>query len=98
MARARARWPDADGWMSSRNGGSPASAVARLHRPAGVPPGAPAVVSDGARRSPDITGSGPVDGAEFSLLLAAWAQPGPTDMDWSSSTSGADLGVLLGAW
>jgi len=65
---------------------------------AGVNGGRLWILAIGALRSPDINRDGVVDGADLSLVLASWAQPGPTDPDWSSSASGADLGVLLEAW
>ena len=44
----------------------------------------------------DFNGDGIRDGGDLGSLLAAWNQPGCTDLDGSGKTDGADLGLLLG--
>ena len=49
----------------------------------------------------DLDGSGEVDGADLSLLLAAWgdcAAGCPADLDLSGVVDGADLAIMLAAW
>ncbi len=49
----------------------------------------------------DLDGSGEVDGADLSLLLAAWGScgaPCDADLDGSGSVDGADLAAMLAAW
>ncbi|MCH2145381.1 MAG: hypothetical protein MK082_09590 [Phycisphaerales bacterium] len=48
--------------------------------------------------SSDINGDGLVDGADLTLLLGNWGQPGATDLDKDGDTDGADLAQLLGDW
>ena len=45
----------------------------------------------------DLDGTGAVDGADLSLVLAAWGTPG-ADLDGSGLTDGADLAAVLAAW
>ena len=48
---------------------------------------------------PDFTGDGSVDGADLTVLLAAWGSSGsPADLDGDGTVGGADLALLLGAW
>ena len=44
----------------------------------------------------DFNGDGIRNGGDLGSLLAAWNQPGCTDLDHSGKTDGADLGLLLG--
>ena len=45
----------------------------------------------------DYDGSGTVDGADLSTLLAGWGGP-DSDITGDSTTDGQDLSVLLGSW
>jgi len=51
----------------------------------------------------DLDGSGAVNGADLSILLAAWGTCGdgmscPADLDGDGTVNGADLALLLAAW
>jgi enterochelin esterase-like enzyme len=51
----------------------------------------------------DLDGSGAVNGADLSILLAAWGTcgdgtPCPADLDGDGTVNGADLTLLLAAW
>lgn len=51
--------------------------------------------------SPDINGDGIVNGADLTILLAAWGActaDCPADLDSNGVVNGADLTVLLAAW
>lgn len=51
-----------------------------------------------AGRVGDLTGDGIVNGADLSVMLAGWGNPGSTDLDGNGTTNGADLSLLLGNW
>ena len=54
---------------------------------------------DGAPPTPDFNGDGIVDGADLSILLAAWGGDAPElDLDQNGTIDGADLAGLLAAW
>jgi enterochelin esterase-like enzyme len=60
-----------------------------------------ALFADLRRVPADLDGSGAVDGADLSLLLAAWgecASACAADLDGSGAVDGADLAVMLAAW
>ena len=46
----------------------------------------------------DLDFSGFVDGADLSMLLAKWGQPGCQDLNGNGTTDGADIAILLGSW
>lgn len=55
--------------------------------------------SDGGSDGPDFTGDGAVDGADLTVLLAAWGSSGSSaDLNGDGIVGGADLALLLGAW
>lgn len=52
-----------------------------------------------AVRSPDLDGSGRVDGVDRDMLLANWGAANSTsDLDGDGVVDGRDLGLLLSAW
>jgi endo-1,4-beta-xylanase len=60
-----------------------------------------ALFGDLGRVPADLDGSGAVDGADLSLLLAAWGRSESgcaADLDRSGAIDGADLAALLAAW
>ncbi len=46
----------------------------------------------------DLNGDGVVDGADLTILLADWGQPGPGDLNDDGTVGGADLTILLANW
>lgn len=62
-----------------------------------------AIARGGDEPDPDLDGSGEVDGADLTILLAAWGPcppkgPCPADLDGDGGVNGADLTILLAAW
>ena len=56
------------------------------------------LASAGGSCPADVTGDGEVDGADLSVVLGGWGQPGPSDISGDGNTDGTDLGLLLGSW
>lgn len=50
-----------------------------------------------ATYSPDLDGSGNIDGVDLAALLASWGSPG-SDLNGDAMTDAEDLAVLLAAW
>jgi len=49
--------------------------------------------------TPDLDGSGAVDGGDLSMLLGAWSALGSSaDLDGDGIVGGGDLAILLGSW
>jgi hypothetical protein len=47
----------------------------------------------------DLNGDGTVNGADLTILLAAWGDGGgPADLNGDGTVNGADLTVLLANW
>jgi hypothetical protein len=46
----------------------------------------------------DLNGDGNVGGADLTVLLSSWGEPGPADFDGDGIVGGADLAALLAAW
>ena len=56
------------------------------------------LASAGGSCPADVTGDGEVDGADLSVVLGGWGQPGPSDISGDGNTDGTDIGLLLGSW
>ena len=51
------------------------------------------------RRPGDLDGNGTINGADLTLLLAAWGTPDhPADLDGNGVVDGPDLTIILGGW
>ncbi len=46
----------------------------------------------------DFDHNGLINGADLSVLLSGWGEPGITDLDGNGTTGGSDLAILLAKW
>ncbi len=86
---------------ASRSASAVASSVAGPHGKRVLAPTAQVFESSAvaAVRSPDLDGSGRVDGVDRDMLLANWGGTNPiADLDGDGVIDGRDLGLLLAAW
>ncbi len=97
-------WLDGDqnnGWIVVGDESTPSTVRAFFSREYFVPSQRPrlTVEFEPPESNPfDLNGDGNVGGADLTVLLSSWGEPGPADFDGDGIVGGADLAALLAAW